>query len=44
MDRDAKVRRGELPTAFLSLVEDRAATPVADWIRELVSARTAARA
>ena len=33
MDRDAAARRGELPTVFLSLVEDRAATPVADWVR-----------
>ena len=33
MDRDAAARRGDLPTVFLSLVEDRAATPVADWIR-----------
>ena len=36
MERDAKARRGDLPTAFLSLVEDRAATPVAEWIRGLV--------
>ncbi|SNY56018.1 urease accessory protein [Paractinoplanes atraurantiacus] len=42
MDRDAKARRGELPTVFLSLVEDRAATPVADWIRSLVAARVPA--
>jgi urease accessory protein len=27
---------------FLSLVEDRAATPVADWIRALVAARITA--
>ncbi len=40
MDRDAKARRGDLPTVFLSLVQDRAATPVADWIRGLVAART----
>jgi urease accessory protein len=39
MDRDAKARRGELPTVFLSLVQDRSATPVADWIRGLVAAR-----
>jgi urease accessory protein len=39
MDRDARARRGDLPTAFLSLVQDRAATPVADWIRRLVAAR-----
>jgi urease accessory protein len=39
MDRDARNRRGRLPTVFLSLVEDRAAAPVADWIRALVAAR-----
>ena len=39
MDRDARARRGDLPTVFLSLVEDRAATQVADWIRALVAAR-----
>jgi len=42
MDRDARARRGELPTVFLSLVEDRAATAVADWIRALVAARVPA--
>jgi urease accessory protein len=42
MDRDARARRGDLPTVFLSLVEDRAATPVADWIRALVAARVPA--
>jgi urease accessory protein len=36
METDAKARRGDLPTLFLSLVEDRAATAVADWIRGLV--------
>jgi len=42
MDRDARARRGDLPTVFLSLVEDRSATPVADWVRERVrAARTA---
>ena len=41
MDRDARARRGDLPTVFLSLAEDKAAGPVADWIRELVAARTA---
>jgi urease accessory protein len=39
MDRDAKARRGDLPTVFLSLVEDRTAAPVADWIRALVAHR-----
>jgi urease accessory protein len=32
MARDAAARRGDLPTVFLSLVEDPAATPVADWV------------
>lgn len=36
MARDAAARRGGLPTVFLSLVEDRHATPVADWVRDLV--------
>ena len=39
MDRDAKARRGSLPTVFLSLVQDRAATQVAEWIRALITAR-----
>jgi len=39
MERDAAARRGELPTVFLSLVQDRTATPVADWIRGLLRAR-----
>jgi len=39
MDRDARARRGDLPTVFLSLVQDRAATAVSDWIRALVAAR-----
>jgi urease accessory protein len=38
MARDAAARRGDLPTVFLSLVEDPAATPVADWVRGLVKA------
>jgi CobW/HypB/UreG, nucleotide-binding domain len=33
MARDAAARRGDLPTVFLSLVEDPAATPVTDWLR-----------
>ncbi|WP_442932398.1 urease accessory protein UreG [Micromonospora sp. NBC_01699] len=37
MARDAAARRGDLPTVFLSLVQDRAATPVADWVRALVA-------
>ncbi|GAA4255023.1 urease accessory protein UreG [Dactylosporangium darangshiense] len=36
MERDAAARRGDLPTVFLSLVEDRAAKPVQEWIRGLV--------
>ena len=36
MARDAAARRGDLPTVFLSLVGDPAATPVAEWVRELV--------
>ncbi len=39
MARDAAARRGELPTVFLSLVEDRAATPVAKWIRAALDER-----
>ncbi|WP_304524683.1 urease accessory protein UreG [Dactylosporangium sp. AC04546] len=36
MARDAAARRGDLPTVFLSLVEDKTAAPVQDWIRSLV--------
>jgi urease accessory protein len=39
MEHDAKARRGDLPTVFLSLVDDQAAAPVAAWIRGLVGAR-----
>jgi urease accessory protein len=42
MDRDARARRADLPTVFLSLVQDRNAAPVADWIRTLVAARVPA--
>jgi urease accessory protein len=38
MDRDARARRGDLPTVFLSLTQDRTAAPVADWIRTLIAA------
>jgi urease accessory protein len=38
MDRDARARRGDAPTVFLSLVEDPAATPVAEWVRACVAA------
>jgi urease accessory protein len=37
MERDAAARRGDLPTVFLSLVEDRSAKPVQEWIRGLVT-------
>ncbi|HEX2774040.1 MAG TPA: urease accessory protein UreG [Micromonosporaceae bacterium] len=37
MARDAAARRGELPTVFLSLVQDRGAAPVADWVRSLLA-------
>ena len=40
MERDAAARRGALPTVFLSLVQDKGAQPVADWIREAVAARS----
>jgi len=36
MDRDARARRGELPTMFLSLAQDGHATTVADWVRHLL--------
>jgi urease accessory protein len=38
MDRDARARRGDAPTIFLSLVEDPGAGPVADWVRAQVAA------
>ncbi|MDG4824420.1 urease accessory protein UreG [Asanoa sp. WMMD1127] len=38
MARDAAARRGDLPTVFLTLVGDPAATPVAAWVRERVAA------
>ncbi len=36
MARDSAARRGDLPTVFLSLVEDPAASPVAEWVRAAV--------
>ena len=36
MDRDARARRGELPTMFLSLAQDGHATTVTDWVRHLL--------
>jgi len=38
MAHDSAARRGSLPTVFLSLVEDRGATPVASWVRGLLAA------
>jgi urease accessory protein len=37
MARDARARRGEAPTIFLSLVDDPGAGPVADWVRASVA-------
>ncbi|MDG4833966.1 urease accessory protein UreG [Solwaraspora sp. WMMD1047] len=37
MDRDAKVRRGDLPTVFQSLTTDDGATAVAEWVRAHLS-------
>jgi urease accessory protein len=37
MERDAHAQRGELPTCFLSLVQDPAATPVAAWVRSCLA-------
>ncbi len=34
MDRDARARRGDLPTVFISLVGDEAAAPVLAWVRD----------
>ncbi|OJF11406.1 urease accessory protein UreG [Couchioplanes caeruleus] len=42
MDRDARARRGDLPTVFLSLTGDPGAAPVADWIRAMLAARVPA--
>jgi urease accessory protein len=39
MARDSAARRGDLPTVFLSLVEDPAAGAVADWVRRAVGTR-----
>ncbi|WP_323373877.1 urease accessory protein UreG [Plantactinospora alkalitolerans] len=40
MARDSAARRGDLPTVFLSLVDDPVAGMVADWVRGLLPART----
>lgn len=37
MERDARARRGELPTVFLSIAQDSRAEPVAGWVRHLVA-------
>jgi urease accessory protein len=37
MARDARARRGDAPTIFLSLVDDPGAGPVADWVRASVA-------
>ncbi|GGQ84247.1 urease accessory protein UreG [Couchioplanes azureus] len=42
MDRDARARRGDLPTVFLSLARDELAAPVTDWIRRVVADHAAA--
>ena len=43
MARDAGAQRGDLPTAFVSLVEPSGAAPVAEWITtELTTWRSAA--
>jgi urease accessory protein len=39
MSRDAAALRGEAPVVMLSLREDPAATPVAQWVRGLLAAR-----
>ena len=39
MARDARARRGDLPTVFVSLVEDRLASAVADWVRSALAQR-----
>jgi urease accessory protein len=39
MARDAAARRGAAPTVFCSLVEDPAATEVADWVRARLAER-----
>jgi urease accessory protein len=39
MDRDARARRGDLPTIFQSIAEDKGASQVAAWVRAQVAAR-----
>ena len=38
MDRDARVKRGDLPTLFTSLTEDPDATTVTAWVRDRLAA------
>lgn len=42
MERDSKAQRGELPTAFVSLVEPAGAAPIAEWITDELEAWRAA--
>jgi urease accessory protein len=44
MKRDAKAQRGELPVAFTSLKGDEGVKPVADWVRERLTAWSAVAA
>ncbi|WP_428965155.1 urease accessory protein UreG [Micromonospora fluostatini] len=44
MDRDSRARRGDLPTVFLSIVQDRQAGQVADWVRHELAHHRAAPA
>ncbi|MEI7032109.1 urease accessory protein UreG [Streptomyces pratensis] len=41
MDRDARFQRGDLPVAFTSLKGEGGVKPVADWVRERLTAWTA---
>ncbi|WP_051798680.1 urease accessory protein UreG [Catenuloplanes japonicus] len=41
MDRDARARRGDLPTIFQSIAEDKGASQVAAWVRAQVTSRVA---
>ena len=40
MDRDAKIRRGDLPICFTSLVQPNGASAVAEWVRAQIAAWT----
>ncbi len=39
MDRDARIRRGDGPVMFVSLVQDPGATAVAAWVRQQLTQR-----